>query len=455
MPVTSTAELIAALAMANPGDVITLEPGTYVVTSNLSCSRAGTAAMPITVRAATLGTAIIQSSAVEGFHVTAPYWTFENLEMRGACANDSSCEHAFHITGLADGVVLRNNRLVDFNAQVKSNGAPVGAGGAYTWPDDVLVEGNELFDTRARNTSNPVTKLDIVGGRRWRVRANYIHDFHKGGGDNVSYAAFLKGNSRDGIMERNLVVCSRLHSGGTRIGLSLGGGGTSPDSICEDGTCSPEHQDGLLRNNLVAHCSDVGVYLNEGLRSKILYNTLHDTAGIDFRFAMTTGEARGNMLTGALRNRDGATHTPGDNVTGVGNAMFQAWFRDPDNLDFTLDDGAMIVDLATAVADVTDDYCGNTRAPGPQDRGAVDYATASPCDTTVTHPQGGGTGPGPDGGVGGDGGNNGNGDGGTDPGGDGGGCCGTSRDDGGAAAVVLSAITAAVIVRRRRHLPAS
>lgn len=33
-------------------------------------------------------------------------------------------------------------------------------------------------------------------------------------GDPISYAAFLKGNSRDGLFERNLVVCERASSGG-------------------------------------------------------------------------------------------------------------------------------------------------------------------------------------------------------------------------------------------------
>ncbi|HUQ08288.1 MAG TPA: hypothetical protein VM261_37605 [Kofleriaceae bacterium] len=458
-PVATTAELLAALAMANPGDVITLQPGTYVVSSNLSCSRAGASGMPITVRAETLGTAIIESSAVEGFHVTAPYWTFENLEMRGTCADDSSCEHAFHITGLADGVVLRNNRLRDFNAQVKGNGAPVGPGGAYTWPDDVVIEGNELFDTDARNTSNPVTKLDIVGGRRWRIRANYIHDFQKAGGDGVSYAAFLKGNSRDGVMERNLVVCSRLHTGATRIGLSLGGGGTGPDSICEDATCAPEHQDGILRNNIIAHCSDVGVYLNQGLRSKIYFNTVYDTAGIDVRYAESTADVRANLVTGTLRDREGGTHTEAENVTGAGNAAFDGWFVDPAGLDFTLEDGAMVVDGATALADVTDDYCGNVRADGPPDRGAVEYDGNAPCDTRVTHPGGGGTGPGGDGGPGdGDGGTGGDGDGGTGGGDDGGGGCCSAGDRGarggatdGAAALALGALTLAAISRRRRR----
>ncbi len=431
--VDSSAGLIAALAAANPGDVITLAPGTYGVTANLRCDRAGAPGQPIVVRAAALGTVVIESSAVEGFHVTAPHWRFENLEMRGTCATDSQCEHAFHVTGLADDVAIVGNRLVDFNAQIKSNGAPVGVSGAYTWPDDALIEGNELFDTRPRDTGNPVTKIDVVGGRRWRIRANYLHDFAKGGGDNISYAAFLKGNSRDGVMERNLVVCERLHRGQVRLGLSLGGGGTGPDSICEDGACDPEHQDGILRNNVIAHCpADVGIYLNEARGTKLYFNTLYDTTGIDVRFASSTADVRGNLMTGAIRDR-GGTSTRTDNLE---NAAIAAWFTDADGLDFTLVDGAQIVDRAAAVAEVTDDFCGNARA-GQFDLGAVEYDGDGPCDTRLPHPGPGPIEPGADGGLDG-------GDAGGD--GDGGGCCGAS---GGGGSVVLAVIVLGFARRRR------
>src|SRR5690606_22946082 len=132
--------------------------------------------------------------AVEGFKVSGANWVFENLTLRGVCADDSSCEHAWHIVGGADNTIIRNNVAVNFNAQIKANGE----GDPRVWPDDVLVEYNEFYDEAPRNTSNPVTKIDVVGGRRWIIRGNYIHDFAKGGGNNLSYAAFLKGNSRDG-----------------------------------------------------------------------------------------------------------------------------------------------------------------------------------------------------------------------------------------------------------------
>ena len=228
VPVATPAELVAAIDGASPGDVITLAPGTYDISQNVNCDVAGTAAAPIVVRASTHLGSLIRFDALEGFKVSARHWVFEDLDIQGVCAVDSDCEHAFHVFGDADFLRLRRNRVRDFNAQVKSNISSPGSG---IFPDDVVIEGNEFADTAARQTANPVTKLDVVGGRRWVVRANYIHDFEKAQGDFISYAAFLKGNSRDGLFERNLVICERDHAGGVRIGLSLGGGGSSPGSI--------------------------------------------------------------------------------------------------------------------------------------------------------------------------------------------------------------------------------
>src|SRR5678815_2113929 len=105
--------------------------------------------------------------------------------------------------------------------RIKGNGDLVGAAGEMVWPDDVVIAFNELYDTRARQTANPVTKIDVVGGRRWSIQHNHIRDFEKAQGDTVSYAAFLKGNSRDGVMAFNTVVCAQAFAGGTRLGLCL------------------------------------------------------------------------------------------------------------------------------------------------------------------------------------------------------------------------------------------
>jgi MYXO-CTERM domain-containing protein len=369
MTVSDVAGLQAAFAQATAGEIIELLPGTYVITASLTTGNSG-----VTIRAAgPLGSVVLESSVVEAIRVTQPNWTFQRLEVRGVCADDSTCEHAFHVTGLADGTTIVGCRLVDFNAQIKGNGAPVGPAGAMVWPDDVAIVGNELFDTRARQTANPVTKIDVVGGRRWQIVGNDLHDYEKAGGDQVSYGAFLKGNSREGLMHRNRVVCAQAFAGGTRIGLSLGGGGSAPDSICEDATCTPEHQAGWIQDNVIAHCSDVGIYLNEATSTMVLHNTIYDTAGVDFRFATSTGAVSSNLIGGAVRDRDGGTHVEFDNLVGITPAEWTAWFTDPDAVQFGLRDGTDFVDRGANGVNLRLDFCGNDRDDGAPDIGAVEY----------------------------------------------------------------------------------
>ena len=377
VPVATTAQLIAAVQNAKPGDVISLAPGTYDVGQTIYCVTPGTAAQPIVVRAATLGTALLRVNTVEGIKVAAPHWSFENLDVQGICAVHSDCEHAFHIVGPADFTHLRNCRLHDFNAEVKGNGE----GNPPIFPNDVVIEDSELFDSAIRDTANPVTPIDVVGGRRWVIRANFIHDHAKGQGDQISYAAFLKGNSRDGLFERNLVICERDTTGGVRLGLSFGGGGSSPPSICEDGTCIPEHQNGTMRNNVIVNCSqDVGIYLNSAANTRIYDNTLYDTTGIDVRFPASTADLRNNLLSGQIRNRDGGTSTKSSNLELVSLLQFATWFLNPVAANFALLDGSQIVNRGEPLLQVTDDFCAHPRTDGAPDLGAVEYGPGA-CNT--------------------------------------------------------------------------
>ena len=379
VPVSDATSLRTAIDAAQAGDEIVLADGVYAISANLICDATGTAQAPIRVRAANPHGALINSSAVEGFVIRAPHWRIENLVIAGTCVDDSNCEHAIHIAGDADFTVIRDNRMRDFNAQIKSNGVPAEIG--YVFPDDVRIEFNELYDTRARNTGNPVTKLDVVGGRRWVVRGNTIYDFEKNGGNFISYAAFLKGNSRDGLMERNLVICERNFAGGVRLGLSLGGGGTG-SQFCEDATCPPEHQNGILRNNVILNCPDVGIYLNSALNTQVLHNTLYATAGIDVRFPASTADLRNNLLSGQIRNRDGGSSSQSGNLASVSLADFEAWFASPELADFSLAEGSALVDQGVAAA-VDSDYCANARTDSAPDIGALEYDGDPPCDTAL------------------------------------------------------------------------
>ena len=460
VPVATATELTTAIAAAQAGDRIILADGSYALTNNVNCNAIGTAQAPITVVAKNALAAKITFNALEGFKVNAPYWHFEGLDIKGICPNDSDCEHAFHVSGAAKFFSLRLSRVVDFNDQIKVNANQIAT--VWTTPDDGLVEGNELFDTKARNTSNPTTKINIDTGDRWIVRANYIHDYQKGQGDGISYAAFMKSGGKSGVFERNLVVGAKDFTGGTRIGLSFGGGGTA-NQFCAPAydvntPCDPEHTDGTIRNNIIASCSDVGIYLNKAKNTKVLFNTLIATSGIDFRFASTTGVAVGNVLDGKIRPRDGGTFTASENLESF--ASFAAIYQAPLVGDLRKKgDLSALLGKGTARPDVPNDYCSRTRS-GAYDLGALqaslgDCVTVPPPLGTPTPPiDDGGVPPG-DGGVvpsgdgGGDGGPNG-----ANPTSDSGcGCvvgAGTAAGTGAAAGTVAAMMMVLALVRRRR-----
>lgn len=317
--VATTSEFIRALARAQPGDVITPEPGTYRFSgASIFVTRAGAPGADISVRASRPGTVLVEMDNLEGFVVSAPFWRFENLTIRGVCARHTECEHAFHVVSGATHFVARNNVLMDFNAAIKVNGQD------RRFPDDGLIEANTINNTTARQTDGPVTMIDLVAASRWTIRDNLITDFIKAGGDRISYGAYAKGGGTGNRFERNVVLCEYLLRGtpGWRIGVSLGGGGTEP-RYCADGACATEQNDGAIESNLIASCSDDGIYVNHGGVSRIANNTLLDTGGIVVRFAESRAEVEGNLVDGAIRSRDGGVlHANGNLQTPVSALYF-------------------------------------------------------------------------------------------------------------------------------------
>jgi len=325
-----------AIAQAVPGAVITLLPGRYRFDgAPIEASRPGSAGQAITVRAQVPGSATLEFDQTEAFLVSAPYWTFENLDLRGVCQQHSHCEHGFHVVNQAKHFVARNNTLRDFNAHFKINGDR----GAM--PDGGLIEGNTLSNGSVRQTDNPVTLIDLVAASDWLVRGNLIADFAKGGGDQTSYGAFAKGGGRGNRFVGNIVLCEhRLgRPPGRRVGLSFGGGG-SDKNFCRDRQCITEHDEGVIESNLVAFCSDEGIYINRSARSRVLHNTLVDTAGIGVHYAQSSVELEGNLIDGLVRPREQASVHGVDNIDTAATRLYlgshpvRALFAAPEGIDF-------------------------------------------------------------------------------------------------------------------------
>jgi parallel beta-helix repeat protein len=175
------------------------------------------------------------------------------------------------------------------------------------FPDGGVIEHSTLAASHERKTDGAVTAIDIVAASDWRIEGNLIADFIKAGGNGTSYGAFAKGGASGTRFLRNVVLCEHLlrPRGGRRIGLSLGGGGTYA-AACRDRKCIVEHGGGTIEDNLVAGCSDVGIYLNKAAQSTIVRNTVLDTAGIEVRFPETVADMQGNLIDGPVQRRDDA-----------------------------------------------------------------------------------------------------------------------------------------------------
>jgi parallel beta-helix repeat protein len=381
IPVRDVKEFRAAIRGAEPGDEITLRPGVYRIKArNIEVLRGGTQVQPIVVRASRLGEVVIELDSQEGFWVNAPFWTFENLEIKGVAKNHDYGEHAFHVVGGGRGLVLRNCRLHEFNAMIKGNGHR-GRDGEVHYPDDVLIENNHFYNSEIRRTSHPVTFIDVVGADNWIVRGNLIADFCKGEGDRISYAAFLKGNSSGGVFENNLVIGEYRTTGGVRVGLSLGGGGSGAQ-FSRHASNEVEHSGGIVRNNIVMYCSDVGLYLNKARDTKVFNNTFYRTMGIDVRFPVSSAVIRNNLLTGRIKERNGGIIIQDHNlVVDVGD--IKEWYQDPDKGNFSLLDGDDLVDKGVALDSIQEDFCGSSQINAP-DLGALEYSKSrSSCGSVL------------------------------------------------------------------------
>jgi parallel beta-helix repeat protein len=414
-------QLRLLLTNAKADDRIIVMPGNYDL-ERLTVRRGGEPNAPITVTALIPGQARIRSGSVELFKIAVPYWIFENLDIVG----DDSTEHAFHIVADAHHTILRGNRLLNFHAAIKANPEH------GKKPNHVIVENNVIYNEAVRQTSAPVTSINVDVADAWVVRENFIADFAKAFDNQISYGAFFKGGNRNGVFERNLIVCEWKHSGGRRVGLSFGGGGMF---ACPGPACRTEHIDGIMRNNIVMNCTQApGIYLNRAAGSQILNNTIINSYGIMARFPGKGNYAVNNIASGAITAREGAeiisennletglgigTFIPGAAVklkhrisdyhikfpnlldegdirraqdvidkaanwlgasfVGRGSSGIKDWFAAPEIGDFSLIDGRAILKQGSPRYELSEDFCGQQRGTEAPDLGAIAYSVGS-CD---------------------------------------------------------------------------
>ena len=315
----------SALANAKPGDTIEIKPGVYIMEKSMRTGNDGTAKKPITLRAAgDKGYAVLVSKGLISFKIKHRFWVFKGIHFKGVPATTRATLFVDGPSGARDIIIT--------DCKISHSGQHGMKGGRTSEKavDNIVIEHTELFQTYA-------TGFDIVAGKNWVMRNNYVHHFGMKKG--VTYGIFLKGGGSYGIIEGCLVDGSGSEIG-TTVGISFGGGKTGAQWMPKypDGKIMPEHDNGIARNNIVIGTRDIAYHTNAGSNCKF-YNNLAWECNLRHRskksFQRQSSYPKdplliNNILTGALKNVLSGSR---ENIEPK-----KEWFKNPDNYDFRLTD---------------------------------------------------------------------------------------------------------------------
>lgn len=389
--VNSKAQILAAIANAAPGDVITLAPGTYAFSQLISVNKDGQASKRIFFRAEQRGTVTINLTHLENFKIGAKFWVFENIKFVGNCTDGSGCEHAFHIVGDADDLIFRNNEVVNFASHVKLNGEVVGAGPGKAFPDRSWFINNFWHNTKYVPNNAPHNILNLDGGKDHVVRGNIFADYAASPSLPKSASAiYPKASTLRMLIEMNLIVCEKARTAGeTTRGIQLGDG--APATICDgdtnqdgSGDCieNGQNQLAIVRNNIVMNCdnggSSAGIMINSDRASKVQHNTVYGTG--PRKAVFYEGHAdfdtffRFNILEDGFETGYAKRPVNAQQNLEPDSATMKATFKAPSAGDFAIVQGAAVLDQDATSADAPHDFCGYPRG-AQADRGAIEFST--------------------------------------------------------------------------------
>lgn len=389
--VNTTMALLNAIEVANPGDVINLEPGVYSISQLVTLRKDGEHNARIFMRAATLGSVTLELSHIENFKLYGKYWIFENLRIVGVCEQGQGCEHAFHIVGDADDIIFRNNEVINFASHIKLNGEQLGEGLAKSFPDRIMFINNLWHNTKYIRNNVPHNILNLDGGHNHIVRGNIFADYNTPADLPKSASAiYPKASTRGILIEQNLIVCETQRTEGeTTRGIQLGDG--APSSICDgdmdqdgEGDCIErgQNQEAIVRNNIIMRCdnggSAAGIMVGSDRDSQILHNTVslvgQRKAGFYQGHPNHDTYWRANILERGINTQYAERPLNIMNNFVPSSEELSTIFATPSEGDFTLINSILITDQIPTDPSAPHDFCGYPRGVSA-DIGAIEYST--------------------------------------------------------------------------------
>ena len=191
--VDTIAALQKQLAVASPGDTITLANGLYSTSAPLLVNRSGAAGRPITIQAETVSGAEI--SGTHGFNITAPaaYIVVQGFKFIHASGRNTIAGGASHV------------RFTRNTFQCSGDGPYLTVTG-----DDAEIDYNEFRDKKTLGNMISVTGTGSQVARGLWIHHNYFHDFanaHGNGAETIRFGlSGLSMSTGGGRVENNMFV---------------------------------------------------------------------------------------------------------------------------------------------------------------------------------------------------------------------------------------------------------
>lgn len=351
--VSTVGALVKAVKNARAGDTIVLEDGTYKLhEAGVNMIWVSTPRLTVRSRSGDREKVILEG---KGMQDEAVGWIF-NVNARRFTVRDMTLQkvrnHAIQTQVDVDHTVIRNLIIRDTGEQmVKVAYDPARQGHSS---DHGVMEGCLLEYSAGVGPQQYIGGIDAHNARNWIVRDNTFKGIKSPGGEPAEHAIHFWSDSRNTLVERNLIInCDR------GIGLGLGQRG---------------HLGGIIRNNMIYHerrdpegLGDVAIGLESALNAWVYNNTIFMEhgypRGIEYRWGGTRGVRIINNLTNKpIASRDGGRAVVRSNVTG----SRAKWFLNPAAGDLHLKSCTIgdVVDRGRHVAGLTDDFDGDTRPKG-------------------------------------------------------------------------------------------
>lgn len=305
--VAAGASIASAINNANAGDRILVPAGTYLGGGWIE--RRGTASAPITIVSVDGPRRAIIQGGNETLRVgNSAYLVFDGFEVR------NSSDNAVHIDG-SRYITLRNMYVHD--AGIDGDAIKVNQS------DHITIESSEIARPGRRSApgENPYQEcVDFVNVDDSVIRDNFIHD----GG---SMLAFVKGGSRNTVIERNVFSQQRSGASDPMVGL----GGATDVELLEG--AQYEAFNIVFRNNIVMNgvAGGVGIY---NAKDAYVANNLflnNDRAVIDFRAGQAPSGKSDNVqiVNNLFVDTRGRMPTPfrlsSDGLTGLSTSYNLYW----------------------------------------------------------------------------------------------------------------------------------